>query len=45
MGDVQFMHFRENDDGPFWLTPAQRLARKNDRQIGANETKNIQKNN
>lgn len=21
VGDVQFMHFRENDDGPFWLTP------------------------
>lgn len=27
IGDIQHMVFREGDDGPFWLTPEQRLAR------------------
>ena len=32
--DKQVMYFFEEDDGPFWMTPAQRLATKHDRQLG-----------
>jgi hypothetical protein len=30
VGDVQEMVFRETDDGPFWLSPAERVARRVD---------------
>jgi hypothetical protein len=28
------MYFNEGADGPFWMTPAQRLETKHDRQLG-----------
>jgi hypothetical protein len=31
VGDQQVMHFIEGTDGPFWMTPAQRLETKHDR--------------
>ncbi len=34
VGDKQVMHFIEGADGPFWMTPAQRLETKHDRQLG-----------
>jgi hypothetical protein len=34
VGDKQVMHFIEGADGPFGMTPAQRLETKHDRQLG-----------
>lgn len=30
VGDVQSMVFRETDDGPFWLGPTERMAKRFD---------------
>ena len=34
VGEKQVMHFIEGADGPFWMTPAQRLETKHDQQLG-----------
>jgi hypothetical protein len=34
VGDKQVMYFNEGADSPFWMTPAQRLETKHDRQLG-----------
>jgi hypothetical protein len=34
VNDKQVMYFVDEDDGPFWTTPAQRVATKHDRQLG-----------
>jgi hypothetical protein len=34
VGNKQVMHFIEGADGPFWMTPAQRLEKKHGRQLG-----------
>jgi hypothetical protein len=33
-GDQQVMHFIEGADVPFWMTPAQKVETKDDRQLG-----------
>jgi hypothetical protein len=32
--DKQVMYFVEDDNGPFWTTPAQRLGTKHNQQLG-----------
>jgi hypothetical protein len=34
VNDKQVMSFVEEDNGPFWTTPAQRLAMKHNQQLG-----------
>jgi hypothetical protein len=34
VGDKQVMHFIEDADGPFWMTPVERLETKHDQQLG-----------
>jgi hypothetical protein len=34
VGDKQVMYFINGDDGPFWMTPAQRLETKHDLKLG-----------
>jgi hypothetical protein len=34
VGDQQVMHYIEGADGPFWMTPAQKLETKHDQHLG-----------
>ena len=34
VGDVQRMVFWDSEDGPFWMTPAERLESRKDREVG-----------